>query len=421
MLSVDRALEIILSHIPVMNTEERPLIDCLGQVLAEDISAGINVPNVPCSMMDGYAVRCEDIRDARPDHPVLLRVIDTIGAGSVSRHKVASGAAIRIMTGAPIPDGSDCVVRFEDTASDQELATKKIPDKVCILSPSKPGMNIRQAGESITKGATVLNNGKTLGPAELNIGASLGYERLKVVRRPVISIICSGEELVAQGKSLGTGQIYSGNMYSLASQVILCGGIPRLSGIAHDNTSSLSAKIRESLASDAIISAGGVSMGDFDLTRDVLSAMGEIVFWRVDMSPGNPFAFALIKKNESSGKTSLIPHFALTGSTSGGMVNFEVLVRPAILSMLGKTGIQPHYVESLLEEPVENKKHARNYIWASVSQNNSVYHARISRNHRGGIIPSIAGSNALLIIPENITKLEQGEKVQTLLLDWHQP
>ncbi len=213
-------------------------------------------------------------------------------------------------------------------------------------------------------------------------------------------------------------RFYSSNSSSIAAQVKLSGGIPKILGIARDNRPSIISKIRQGMKADAIITCGGTSAGDYDLVKEVLAEIGEVIFWRVNMSPGKPFFFGLIKDADEQGKSRVIPHFALTGNPSAGMVNFEVLVRPAILKMQGRTRIHPEMIEATLQDSFENKKQARCFVWAQISKKDNSYSARISRTPEKGILPSIAVANGLVIIPEDKAKVENGEKVMAIVLDW---
>jgi molybdopterin molybdotransferase len=419
MLSIDQALEVILGHINWLEVEEKPLLECLGQTAAEDAVSDINVPDWDSASQDGYAVRSLDIRGAGPGQPRVLKVIDRAAAGATAQRSVIPGTAVRIMTGAPIPAGADCVVRFEDT--DEGAAGRKasgsLKREIQIHIQVEAGANIRRAGIDVVSGAQVLQQGTVITPGDLGALAAIGRTTLKVIRRPQVVVIATGDELVNPGEKLDGPRIYNSNSVSLAARVKCCGGIPEISSIARDNKRSLTSKIRMGMKGDAIITCGGSSAGDRDLVKEVVSEMGKVLFWKVNMAPGKPFSFGLIEDTRFPDRNRTVPLFSLTGNPSAGTVNFEVLVRPAILKMQGRSDIYPETVEAVMLDSFENKKQARCFIWARVSRHGNVYTARISRDPEAGILPSIAKANALIIIPEEQVKADRGERVKVLILD----
>ena len=417
MLSVEQALENILSHINVLDAETRPILDCLGQVLAEDVYSSINVPPLDNSAMDGYAVRSRDTRDASPQSHRLLRVIDTVTAGSISEYEVEPGTAVRIMTGAPIPKGADSVVRFEDT---DEARRKGVSDEIGILREVEPGLDVRRAGEDIAQGSLVLSKGTVIRPSEVGVLASLGHSTVKVIRRPAVAILATGNELVDICQSLPRGKIYDSNSYSVAALTLRYGGIPKILGIALDSESSLVASLRQGLNADMLITTGGVSMGDYDVVRDILAQEGEIVFWKVRMKPGKPLAFGMIKGLSKEGKAGKIPHLGLPGNPVSAMVNFELFVRPAILKMMGKKKLAKPTIEAVIEEPIANDGGRRLLTRAIVEERGGDYFARLTGPQGSGILTSMSLANGLVIVPEDRPGVEAGDKVQVMMLDWNE-
>ncbi len=415
MLSVDQALENILGHINRLEEEECGLLDGLGQIAAEDIQADFNVPGWRSATRDGFAVKAADTANASRFKPRILRVTGEIAAGSSTESRVTEGTAVRIMTGAPLPPGADCVVQFEDT---DEESRRNLPGnsrkETGIFVEGQAGQNISEAGEMLAKGTLIVRKGCVLGPGDLGVLASLGRTGIRVIRRPAAAIIPTGEELVNPGKPLSGAQIYSSVSLAIAAQVRRCGGIPRIMTIARDNRRSLFARIRQGLKSDLIITCGGSSAGDFDLVNKAMSEMGEILFRKVNMAPGRTFSFGLLRKNDNIG----VPHFALAGNPSAGMINFEVMVRPAIIKMQGKTNIRPEIIEAVMEDPFRNKKRARCYLWADIRREGKGYSASLQRNAGEGILPSIASANGLVIIPEERMEIKAGDRVEAALLDW---
>jgi molybdopterin molybdotransferase len=233
MISVEEALEKILSHISVLEAEEKPILDSLGRVLAEDVRSEIDIPPLDNSAMDGYAVQWESIRGARSSQPRILSLIAKVAAGYISDQVVIPGTAIRIMTGAPVPAGADTVVQFEDTDEEVRKAAGKPLNEIGIRRAVVKGSNIRRAGEDITRESLVLAKGVMLRPQEIGILASLGRANVLVIRRPTVAILATGDELVEVGRPLPPGKIYNSNTYSIATQVSRYGGHPSHFGNRH--------------------------------------------------------------------------------------------------------------------------------------------------------------------------------------------
>lgn len=415
MISVEQALEKILEHIDVLGTEESPVLSCLGQVLAEDIFSDINIPPLDNSAMDGYAVRAADTRGAGQKSPRILRIIDTVTAGSVSQSEVEPGTAVRIMTGAPIPKGADSVVKFEDTDRSERQENSA---EVGILAEVKPGLEIRRAGEDITAGSLVLKKGTVIRPAEVGVLASLGCSSARVIRRPVVAILATGDEVVDITQPLPEGKIYNSNSYSLAALVLRCGGFPQILGIASDVEDSLVARLHLGLDADMLVTSGGVSLGDYDIVRDVLAKEGEIIFWRVRQKPGKPLAFGMIKALGEGGGVRKIPLFGLAGNPVSAMINFELFARPAMLKMMGRQNLAKPLIEAVIEEPIENTDGRRIFARAVVQKRGGRYFARLTGPQGSGVLTSMALANGLVIVPEDKPGVKKGDSVQVMMLDW---
>jgi len=405
-ISVEQALEKILAYVDVLGAEEIPILDTLGQVLAEDVVSDINVPPLDNSAMDGYAVIAEDTRGAQQQSPKCLKVIGTIPAGSIPEKEVTPGTAIRIMTGAPVPNGADAVVQFENT---DETQREPNSGDIGILAEASPGLNIRRAGEDITRGALTLRQGTVLQSAEIGVLASLGRTSIGVIRRPVVAILSTGDEVVDISQPLPPGKIYNSNTYSLAALVKRYGGIPRLLGIAQDNEDSLTTKLNQGLDSDMLITTGGVSMGDYDVVKDILAKEGEIGFWRVRMKPGKPLAFGSIKG---------VPHLGLPGNPVSTMVTFELFARPAMLKMMGKRSLTKPVIQATVEGSVKNTDGRRVYARAIVEKRDGQYFARLTGPQGSGILTSMTSANGLVIVPEDRAGVKAGEMVQVMMLGW---
>ena len=415
MISVEEALSRILGYVRVLDEEESPILDSLGQVLAEDIYSSISVPPLDNAAMDGYAVRSEDTRGAKEKSPRLLRVGDKVAAGEVSGYEVVPGTAVRIMTGAPVPRGADGVVRFEDT----DEATRVAPsDEIGVLKEIEPGLNIRRAGEDISKGGLVLGRGAIINPSEVGVLASLGRKAVRVIRRPKVAILATGDELVDVDEPRPLGKIYNSNSYSLAALVKYLGGIPQILGIARDSEDSVVASLRRGLEADMLLTSGGVSVGDYDVVKDVLAKQGEISFWSVRMKPGKPLAFGVIRRSSRAGMEGGIPHLGLPGNPVSSMITFELFARPALLKMMGRKNLSRPLLDAVIEDSVVNTDGRRIFARVVLERRGEQYLARLTGPQGSGILTSMALANGLAIIPEDKGGVTAGERVQVMMLDW---
>lgn len=416
MISVEEALDRILASVGVLEPETKPLLDSLGQVLGEDIFSSIDIPPLDNSAMDGYAVRAADTEGASPDTPVRLRVIGELAAGALFDGEVTPGAAVRIMTGAPVPAGADAVVPFEDTDEAEGRAFgsfAKSLDSVGVHAAVAPGENVRRAGEDIRKGALILPKGTLIRAAEAGVLASLGRSEVAVIRRPVVAVLATGDELVPLGEPLPPGRIHDSNTYALAALVRESGGIPKVLGIARDNVDDLTAKIRSGLDADMLVTSAGVSRGDYDVVKDVLAREGEIDFWTVRMRPGKPLAFGTFAAGDRR-----VPHIGFPGNPVSSMLSFELFARPAVFKMMGRQDWQRPTVRAVLEDRVTNRDGRRTFARAVITKREGRYYASLTGPQGSGILMSMVIANGLVVVPEDVRKLEPGEEVTVMMLHW---
>ncbi len=414
MLSVEEALERILSAFHVLEPENTPLLEALGQVLAEDIVAQADVPPLPNSAMDGYAVQAASVKGASPESPKTLKVLGYVAAGQMPSQKVKPGTAVRIMTGAPLPDGADTVVPFEDTDEEERKKAGKSLNEIGIMIEQRKGADVRPAGEDIKKGTLILTNGTTLRAGEIGVLASLGYKLAKVIRRPVVGILSTGDELMEPGQPLQPGKIYNSNTYSIAAATLRYGGVPKLLGIARDNLESMNSKLQEGLKTDVLVTSAGVSKGDYDMVKDVLASHGKIDFWSVRMRPAKPFAFGLLEG--PNGRP--VPHLGLPGNPVSALVAFEQFVRPSIYKMMGKTRLQKPTIKAILEDDIRNNDGRRVYARAIITRRSGKYYAKLTGDQSSGVLSSMAKANGLAICPEDVRELKAGETADVQMLDW---
>lgn len=419
MLSVEDATARILRMFQVLETETKPLMDALGQVLAEDIVSEFNIPPLTNSAMDGYAVSHDSIRGSTEYSPTILEVVGHISAGQLPDNEVHHGTAIRIMTGAPVPTGADTVVPFEETDEEEKQKSGMSPSEIKqikIMNDPPIGSNIRPAGQDIRINQVVLKNGTLLRPSELGVLASLGKDTVRVVRRPVVAIIATGDELMNPGDPLSPGKIYDSNTYSVAASVLRYGGIPKILGIAEDNLKSMHDKLDMGLQSDMLITSAGVSKGDFDIVKDVLASRGKIDFWSVRMRPAKPLAFGVFPGPSGNN----VPMIGLPGNPVSAIVAFEELVRPAILKMQGRVDLLKPTIKAILEDDIVNYDGRRVYARAIVRYEDGQYYARLTGDQGSGILTSMALANGLAICSEDVERMKAGEIVEVQMLDWHE-
>jgi len=408
MLSVEEAQKNILSKIKRLEKEKISLIDSLGYVLAEDIIADADVPGFDNSAMDGFGVYAKDTNLASLENPITLKVQEIIPAGKIPSNNLSPGNAVRIMTGSAIPKGCDAVIPFEYTNHPDTNQNKvKIERKVI------QGENIRLSGEDIKKGLLVLSSGSTLTPPNIGIVASLGKDTVKVYRKPLISILSTGDELVSPGQAKKPGQIYDSNSYSVYAQVIKSGGIPNTRKIVPDNKKSLELAFKQCAKSDLIISTAGVSKGDFDFIKDTINKMGQMDFWSVKMRPGKPLTFGLLDYGDKQ-----VPHIGLPGNPVSALVGFEIFVRPVIKSMTGIKDIFRKELTATLKNPIFNydgrKVFARVVIEGTPDEG---YFANVTGNQNSHILTSMIHANGLAICPEHVKFLKKGDQVKVIMLD----
>ncbi|HEV8671696.1 MAG TPA: gephyrin-like molybdotransferase Glp [Candidatus Limnocylindria bacterium] len=397
-LTVDEALDRVLARITPLAPTEVALLDALGAVLAEDAIADRDVPPFRNSAMDGYAVRGTDVNA----DGMKLRVVGAVAAGSVPDRAVGAGEAARIMTGAPIPDGADTVVRIEDTDNGAQVVT--------INKATPLGMAVRQAGEDLRRGEVVLGRGTLLRPADIGVLASIGRAKVNVTRRPNVAVLSTGDELVDIDEEPGPGQIRDTNRYSLAAAVRATGCSAFELGIARDSADDLRHALGNAAFGDLVVTSGGVSVGDHDHVKPVVDAMGQMDFWSIAIRPGRPLAFGELRTKRGS-----VPLFGLPGNPVSALLTFELFVRPALLKMAGRTKLhRPRAQARLLDridKPIGLRTFARGIYDAAAGT------VRSTGAQGSGIMRSMSLANCLIDLPESANMAQPGESVTVLLTD----
>jgi molybdopterin molybdotransferase len=404
MLSVGDASARILQDIRPLPVERIPLLESAGRVLASDVIAPLTIPAWDNSAMDGYAVRSADVQHASETSPVTLRVLETIAAGAFPTLPLSEGATTRIMTGAPLPEGCDTVIRLEDTDGGRE--------RVSIRSARDLRKNVRFRGEDIRLGATVLCTGTPLAAAQIGVLASVGATSIDVHRAPRVAFMASGDEIVDLDRfheALEGKKIVTSNSYTLHAMIRASGGIPTNLGVARDDPADLRERLERTAGHDLLITSAGISAGEFDYIRTVLGDLGVTLdVWKVRMRPGAPLGF---------GKLRGMPWIGLPGNPVSTMVTFELFVRPMLRRMLGHTRIFRPLVPVKLEEPVGTGARLMHFLRAIVTSHDDGSHtARLTGPQGSGILTSMATANALLVVPEDRSRVEAGEMLRAILL-----
>ncbi|MDR7519988.1 MAG: molybdopterin-guanine dinucleotide biosynthesis protein B [Armatimonadota bacterium] len=399
-LRVEEARAAVLSHVTRLAVETVPVEAAAGRVLGEDVAAPADLWPFPRAAMDGFAVRAADVSTASADRPVTLQVIGTIRAGEAAHRPVVAGTAVRIATGAPIPDGADAVIPLEVVADEGTT--------VSITAPVSRGRHVFPAGEDARRGEVILAAGCVLRPGSVALLASLGIDRVAVVRRSVVAILTAGDELVEIDRAIRPGQVRESNTYALAAAVAEAGGIPRRLGIARDDLEDIVAGLRRGLDADALIVCAGMSVGERDLVKTAMARAGiRLVFWRMAMKPGAPAAFGL------AGGT---PVFGLPGTPGAAMVAFEELVRPALRKMMGYRDELRPVLQGRLTAPLAIAPGRRRYLWAKAVVSEGQIRVRPLQGQGTAALRSVSDANALIMVEPHQGPLQPGDLVSVQML-----
>jgi molybdopterin molybdotransferase len=403
-LGVAEASALILANARALDAEPVSLELALGRVLAEDVVSPVSLPPWDNSSMDGYAVRGDDMRGASRSSPVQLDVIGTVAAGQRSSRRVGPTEAMRIMTGAPVPEGADTVVRVEDTDGGT--------DRVLIHDDRDLARNIRQRGEDVQAGATVLRAGTVLGAAQLGVLASVGCAAPALHRRPRVAVLATGDELVPVERfdEVRSGErIVSSNSYTLAAAVREAGGEPVSLGIAPDDPDEISRRLERARDCDVILTSGGVSVGEFDFTRTVVERLGgELALWRVRMRPGAPLGFGTLFGRSWIG---------LPGNPVSALVTFELFARPLIRVLGGHR--QPHRraIDVITGEDIRLAAPLTHFLRVVLDRRESdLPLARLTGSQSSGMLTSMAQADALLVTPPEPLQLPAGTRLRAIPL-----
>ena len=400
-ISLEEAQSLLEIHCGSANTETLSLLEAHGRVLAQDIYSPMNQPPFDRSPLDGYAFKAEDSVGASKDYPVKLKIIEEIYAGDSPKKEIQHQTAARIMTGAPIPRGADCVLRQEDTLEDQ--------DTVDIYCQLKAGDNYCYAGEDMEEGQLVLKAETLLNFAAIGILASIGITEVLVYKTPKVAVMSTGDELCSLGEELIPGKIYNSNLYTIGMRLKELGIEPIMLDSAPDEIEKLSVRIKEALSqADFLITTGGVSVGKKDIVKDAIKMLGaSILFWKVDLQPGTP-----VLCSQLNGKII----FSLSGNPAAAMVNFEMLVRTALAKYTYRRDLKPLETEAILNSSFPKASKNRRFIRGKLILNAEEKLVELPQKHSSGVLSSLLDCNCVVDVPPGTPPLEVGQKVKIYIL-----
>lgn len=401
MIALEEAQAKVNRELGLLSPVEVPLADSLGMALAETVAAGEDIPPFANTAMDGFAVRAADTVGASKDNPISLPVVATIPAGAVAPRPLQSGEAMRIMTGAPVPAGADAIIMVE--------LTRPAGFDVDLLAEVPVGNHIRPAGDDIRSGTEIFHPGTLLGPGQLGVLASLGRQQVVVYRRPRVGVMSTGDELVEGSQPLRPGQIRDSNRLILLSLIREAGLMPVDLGLVRDDEADIEETLRRGVETcDAVLTSGGVSMGDFDFVKAVLNRVGEFSWMQVAIKPAKPLVFGLLED---------VPVFGLPGNPVSSMVSFELFARPGLRRMMGRLDAERPRVTALTAEPLKRHPDGKTHFSrVLVADEGGAYLVRSAGGQGSHQLMAMANANGLAVLPDG-DGVDAGEAVQVILLD----
>jgi molybdopterin molybdotransferase len=417
LISVEEARAVVLDHMELMPAEQVTLIESHGRTLAQDVTSDIDISPFDNTAMDGFAVRFEDFEAhgaglaVTPVTPLTLDIVGIIGAGAVYEGVLQKGQALRIMTGAPIPEGADTIVKIEDTTVSGESSECPEGHQVTFTTMPRRGDHIRPKGEECRKGDVLLHIGERLSSPGIGLLASTGNAKVLVYQRPRVAVLSTGNELVDVTVVPGPGQIRNSNNYSIAAAVLEAGGIPTIMPSVEDTREALVAALESATTQhDFIITSGGAAEGDYDFITPVVRELGELFFNKVNMKPGKAQTFGIIKGT---------PVFGLPGNPGAASVGFEILIRPALRKMQGIAALDRPFTKAVLKQEIKKKKETRRlYLRARLEMDeDGLYRVTPEPNQSSALLGALNRSNCLMVVPEGTQPLLAGDVVNCLRID----
>ena len=398
MIELEEARKFIFSHCSKLSTDEVDISKSRGLVLADTVISNAYVPPFPNTAIDGYAVRAVDTEHA----PVKLKVIGTLPAGKVPDLEVGPDEAVRIMTGAVIPEGADSVVMVEKTKEAEN------GDAVIVEESIKNGNFIRQPGEDFVKGSELFTSGTLIGAAHIGVFATIGLEKVTVFKRPIVGVMSTGDELVQGSSQLKPGQIRDSNRHTIKALLEEMGAEIIDFGLIPDDEKAIESALLSAIEKcDAVVTSGGVSMGDFDYVKVVLDRLGEMKWMQVAIKPAKPLAFGLLND---------VPIFGLPGNPVSAMVSFELFMRPALLKMMGYKQIWRPYLRAKAATPLKRRKDGKvHFARVTLTRKKDSYEVSLLEGQGSHQLAAMANAQGLAVLP-NGEGVEKGDFVDVMQL-----
>lgn len=403
LVTVDQYRQHILQGIRPLGAFPQPLMDALGLPIAETVRAAMQLPRFDNSAMDGYAVVADDVAEASPEHPVRLPVVGEIGAGQANHLALSPGTAVKIMTGAPMPRGADAVVPYEVT--DRGVAN------VEIRKAPRLAQHVRRAGEDITVGDTLVEEGTVLDPRHLGLLAAVGRATVQTRPRPRVVVISTGTELREPGTQLPSDAIFDSNSYLIAAAARRAGAITYRVGVVPDDPAEFIDALSDQLVrADLVVTSGGVSMGDYDVVKAALADMGQVWFGGVAMQPGKPQGFGFVGDENT-------PIFTLPGNPVSSYISFEVFVVPALRAMMGRQPAMRQLISATLTESISSAEGKRQYVRARFEHTPQGSKVTPIGGHGSHLLGDLAQANCCVVVGESVAKIPAGATVSVQLFD----
>ena len=407
MISLEEARSLVLSNVAPLSTEVVEVLDAVGRVAAADLASDIDISPFAHSAMDGFAVHAADLEGASEDAPAELKVIAEIGAGDMYDGPIASGECVRIMTGAPLPDAADSVVKYEIV--NVVTGDGKPGSRVSFSAPTKVRSNVREAGEEAHAGEVIVRKGEVIGTAGVGFLAGCGVLQVPVYRRPKVAIAATGSELVDPSEVPTAGKIRNSNSLALAACAKAAGCAPVILPIVKDTYEALEKTVLDAVdAYDFVITSGGAANGDFDFIKPVVEGTGELLMTTVNMRPGKAQTFGLVKGT---------PVFGLPGNPAAAYCGFEMIIRPALRKMQGFSRFERPIVRARLAEDTKKKDPRRIFMRATLTKDDTGYVVTPAKNQSSGLFGPIQRSNCMAIMPEGLESRSAGSLIDCMLLD----